>query len=75
MVNNEVKDFFIVLAIRLLDAVESFIQLHEGSGAAISIRLFALREGHMESLMQRAAENGSRNGEDGDLKVVLDCQV
>jgi hypothetical protein len=75
ILNYKVKDFFTVLPMRQLDAVQSFIQLDEGSGVAIWIGPFAFREAHIESLMQRAAEEGSRDVEDGDLKVVLGCRT
>jgi hypothetical protein len=67
----EIKDFFTVLSIRLLDAVQSFIQLEEWSGPAIWIGPFAFRQAHIESLIERAAKEGSRDVDDGDLKVLL----
>ena len=51
--------------------MESFIQFDKGSGPAIWIRPFAIREANIESLMQRAAEESSGDIEDGDLKVML----
>ena len=75
VVNYQVKDFFIVLPIRLLDAVHSIIQLDEWSGAAIWIRPFAFREAHIESLMQRAAEEGTRDVEDSDSNNALGCMA
>jgi hypothetical protein len=69
--NYEVKDFFFVLPICLLDAIESYIQLDMGSGPAIWLRPLTIREAHIESLLQRAAEEGSRDVEDSDHKVVL----
>jgi hypothetical protein len=54
--------------------MESFIQFDKGSGAAIWIRPFAFREVDIESLMQRAAEEGSRDVEYSDLKIVLGCK-
>jgi len=71
VVNYDIKDFFILLPIRLLDAIENLIQPDKGSGLAIWIRLFTIREAHIESLMERVAEESSRDVEDGDLNVVL----
>ena len=75
IVNYKIKDFFIVLPIHLLNAIESPIQLDEGSGAAIWMGPFAFREAHIEGLMQRAAEESSQDVEYGDLKVVLGCKA
>jgi hypothetical protein len=71
IVNYEIKDFFIVLQILPLDALQSVIQLDEGSGTAIWIRPSAIMEAHMESRKQRVAKDSRRDVEDGNLKVVL----
>jgi len=46
-----------------------------GSGVAIWIRPFAIREAHIESLMHRAAEESSEDVEYSNLKVVLGCKA
>jgi len=75
MVNYKVNGFLIVLQIRLCDAIQSFNQLDEGSGAAFCITPFACREAHIESLIQRAAENSSQVVKDSDLKRVSCCRA
>ena len=75
IVNNEIKDFFIVLLARLLDAIASIIQLDKGSSPAISIRPFAFREAQIKSLIQGTAEEGSGDVQDADLKVVFGCKA
>ena len=74
MVNNEIKDFFIVLPARLLDAIVSNIQLDKGSGPANTIRPFAFREAQIKCRIQKTAKEGSRAVEDGDLKFVCGCK-
>jgi len=75
IVNYEVKDIFIVLPICLLDAIESLIQFDKGSGLAIWIRPLAFKEAHIESLMQRATKERSRDVEYGDMKIMLGCKA
>ena len=75
IVNSKVKHFFIVLPIRFLDAIESLIQFEKGSNKAIWIRPFAFREARIESFMQRAAREGSRDVEYSDLKIILCCKA
>jgi hypothetical protein len=71
IVNDKVKVVFIVLANYLLDGVQTLIRLDKGSGVDRWIRPFAIRKGQIESLRQRAAEEGNRKVEDGDIKVLL----
>jgi len=74
MVNYEIEDFFIVHSIRLLDAILSLIQLDKGSDPVIWIRPFTIREAHIESRMQRAAEESCQDDEDSDHMFVLRCK-
>jgi len=51
------------------------IQCDQWSGPALWLRPFAIREAHVESLMQRAAEESSRDVEEGNLIVLLGCKA
>lgn len=75
IVNNEIKDIFIVLLVRLLDGIESLIQLGEESSPAVCIRLFAISEAHIKSLITRAAEESSQNVEYGNPNLIVGCKA
>jgi len=58
-----------------VDAIQSFVQLDKESGGTIRIGPFVIREAHIQSVMQSAADESSREAKYGYLTAVLGCMA